>query len=74
LRLVLNGVEIAEVPIESAERFIVEIPLDEMRGNEAELALSVARLVRPAAYDPLGDMRALGVFLFGMKLTQSPAR
>jgi glycosyltransferase involved in cell wall biosynthesis len=74
LRLVLNGVEIAEIPIETEDRFIVEIPLDEMQGNEAELALNVAHLVRPAAYDPLGDMRALGVFLHGMKLTQTPAQ
>ena len=70
----MNGVEIAEIPIETEDRFIVEIPLDEMQGNEAELALNVAHLVRPAAYDPLGDMRALGVFLHGMKLTQTPAQ
>ena len=74
LRLVLSGIEIAHIPIESPDRFIVEIPLDEMQGDLAELALNVDHLVRSSEYDPNGETRTLGVFLFGMKLTRGDAR
>ena len=74
LRLVLNGVEIAHIPIESPDRFIVEIPLDEMQGDAAELALNVSRLVRTSQFGPTGGPRTLGVFLASMKLTRNTAR
>ncbi|MGO9740834.1 MAG: glycosyltransferase [Roseiarcus sp.] len=66
--LAVNGEDIGYVPIDDGQRFQFEVLLPKIDVELITLTLTVRRLTRLADFEPLGDPRALGLFLYGLEL------
>jgi hypothetical protein len=68
----LNGGGVHHAPVLNGDRFQFEIPLADAHEPIITVSLSVDRVVRLADYDPNGDQRTLGLFLYGLRALRAP--